>query len=562
MERNFSDRMKILWSEISHEIRDMLRGYPVTIACIAVVTILSIILLDESGGFMLDFVLPFFMFFGAGMFFRESVFRGEMVWQIGVSLCAAAVSLFFAVTVKNDGEIPFDSLISRMMIAYIVVLGLCGVYACYKRSGCTFPEYGMKVFSNLVKIHVVFVILNMSVLIITGIVTALFAGWYSYFTIISRLMLGVSGFFYAPAWLYSVSSVSRTRQQPETFARVLVKYVLLPVVLVIFVIIYAYVLKILIQRDIPSNEIYGILTGLFLAGAPTWTMMENFEKESLWRKISDKLPILFAPLILLQIYSIGVRIGSYGVTPERYLGVLWIILEVAYLILHQIKRKRTGEMILVAAFAVAFALLAPFLNMYRASIASQGRILAQYKKADELTDEMQKKIKGAYTYLKGASGGEEYIRQRYTEEEIAKIEGFSDESWDYREQGDRLYMTADTQVNDVDIRGYSRMQRVNRRYDSSLDPKQIPLGTEDGGEIGTADIETLLNEYINYGIDQSASDNSSYVDISEYVLSRHEIEIGAGRRLVITYVDIDYDKENEQIESLHMSGWMLTKEEE
>ncbi len=562
MEKKLSDRMKVLWSEFSHEIRDMLRGYPVTIACIAVVTILSIILLDESGGFLLDFVLPFFMFFGVGMFFREAVFRGEMVWRIGVSLCAAAVSLFFAVTIKNGGEIPFDSLVSRVMIAYIAVLGLCGVYACYKRSGCTFPEYGMKVFSNLVKIHVVFVILNMSVLIITGIITALFAGWYSYFTIISRLMLGVSGFFYVPACLYSVSSASKTRPQMETFARVLVKYVLLPVVLIIFVIIYAYVLKILIRRDIPSNEIYGILTGLFLAGMPTWTMMENFEKESIWRKVSDKLPILFAPLILLQIYSIGVRVWSYGVTPERYLGVLWIILEVIYLVLHQVRRKQTGEMILIAAFALAFALLAPFLNMYRASIASQGRILAQYKKADELTDEMQKKIKGAYTYLQGASGGEEYIRQRYTKEEIAKIEGFSDESWGYRERGDRLYMTADTQVNDVDIRGYSRMQRVNRRYDSSVELKQIPLGTEDGGEIGTADIEILLKEYINYGVGQSTEDDSSYVDISEYVLLHHEIEIDEGRKLVVTYVDIDYDREKDQIESLHVSGWLLTKEEE
>lgn len=219
-------------------------------------------------------------------------------------------------------------------------------------------------------------------------------------------------------------------------------------------------------------------------------------------------------------------------------------------------------MILIAAFALAFAILAPFLNMYRASIASQGRILAQYKKADELTDEMKSKIKGAYRYLQGASGGEEYIRQRYAKEEIEEIEGFSDGNQDLRAQEDILYMTADTRVNDVDIRGYSRMQRVDRRYDSSVDPGQIPLGAEDDGEIGTADMEMLLNEYINHGIDQSASDGMNYVDISEYVLAHHELEIDAGRKLVVTYVDIDYDRETEKIESLYLTGWLLSKEEE
>lgn len=562
MERKFSDRIKILWSEFSHEIRDMLRGYPATIACIAVATILSIILLEESGGFMLDFVLPFFMFFGVGMFFRETIFRGELAWQIGVSLCAAAISCFFAMSIKNDRELPFDSLISRAMIAYVVVLGLCGLYACYKRSGCTFPEYGMKVFSNLVKTHVVFVILNMSVLIITGIITALFVGNYSYFFLISRLTTGVFGFFYLPAWLYSVSSVSQVRSQPEAFVRVLVKYVLVPVVVVIFVIIYAYVLKILIQRDIPSNEIYGILTGLFLAGAPTWTMMENFEKESFWRKISDKLPILFAPLILLQTYSIGVRIWSYGVTPERYLGVLWIALEIIYLVLHQVRRKQTGNMILIAAFALAFALLAPFLNMYQASIVSQGRILAQYKKADELTDEMKIKVYGAYRYLQNTSGGQEYIEQRYEEKEIEEIKGFSDGSYDYRAQHDTLYMMTDTRVNDVDISGYSRMQRIDQRHDSSMDLKRMPLGTEEDGKIAEADLSGLIEEYVNYGLKESDSDDYSYVNISEYVLKRHEIEIDAGRKLVVTYVDIDYNRENGKVESLHLSGWLLSKEEE
>ena len=58
----------------------------------------------------------------------------------------------------------------------------------------------------------------------------------------------------------------------------------------------------------PSNSIFRILTGLFIAGLPIWTMNAFYTQHNPLLKISRLLPYLFAPLVLLQAYSIGIRI--------------------------------------------------------------------------------------------------------------------------------------------------------------------------------------------------------------------------------------------------------------
>ena len=116
--------------------------------------------------------------------------------------------------------------------------------------------------------------------------------------------------YYVISWVYALT---RTETEEETFSKILVKYVLIPLNLVIFGIIYIYVINILVFREIPSNQIYAILTGLFLFAMPTWTMSEAMEDLSVFNKIASKLPFIFMPLMLLQIYAIGIRIMEFGV---------------------------------------------------------------------------------------------------------------------------------------------------------------------------------------------------------------------------------------------------------
>ena len=118
-------------------------------------------------------------------------------------------------------------------------------------------------------------------------------------------------------------------------------------------------------------------------------MSEAMEDLSDFNKIASKLPFIFMPLMLLQIYAIGIRIMEFGVTPERYLGVLWILLEIIYLLMHQIKKDSVEKILMIVTGAVIVTFLIPCLNMYNISILSQEYILSAYKKDPDLSAEMK-----------------------------------------------------------------------------------------------------------------------------------------------------------------------------
>ena len=80
-----------------------------------------------------------------------------------------------------------------------------------------------------------------------------------------------------------------------------------------------YIIKIIVFKDMPSNQIFRILAALFILGCPIWTMVCNFKEDTIIDKINKLLPKLFIPFIILQIYSIGVRILENGITENRYL---------------------------------------------------------------------------------------------------------------------------------------------------------------------------------------------------------------------------------------------------
>lgn len=562
-------KIKELWSRFSYEIQSMLLKYPCSVVDIAVLTILSIIFIDKDDGIILKVVIPFLCYFGVGLFFSESVFHRNRKKKIISIICLAVLSFILAYRQyeyeNSDIFLSYDSLLIRIIIAYVMVLCIYSVYSCYRRSGYSLPQYGIKVFSNLIKIHIIYFILTIGALIIGTIIIVLFINDNSYdnFNIIGRMMLLVLGFFYAPAWIYTFSQV-----QPgiDVFTKILVKYVLFPLTVLIFGIIYIYILKILIMRDIPSNQIFSILTGLFFIAMPTWTMLEALDEWTFFKKISTRLPLLFVPLLFLQIYSVGARIKEYGVTPDRYMGVVWIILEIIYLFIYWRKHRYVGKMFIVGAFSIVITLLIPAVNMYDISAASQEKILSQYKKEKNLSSEAKQKIYGAYEYLSALDNSEKYIDEKYTSEEIKEISGFYKE---YDERNDtyssELYLSTEEKINKIDIDGFSQMQVVEyeAKYNESVtDISNLLLNEyQSDKKVIAVDLESLIEGCIDYGLEH-AKKGEYNVYIDPYYREHCQINIDEDTLLVIRNISIYYDKESKEIKDLEILGYLFQKKKE
>ena len=131
----------------------------------------------------------------------------------------------------------------------------------------------------------------------------------------------------------------------ERGVSVLVNYVLVPVIFIYAVILHAYAVKILVERNLPQGQIATIVTIFALGGTGAWLIAWPWRDQGtrlLRWFISGWFWLTIVPAILLAI-AIWRRISDYGVTPERY-GILLVAIWVAALTAYLAFRRNRADM--------------------------------------------------------------------------------------------------------------------------------------------------------------------------------------------------------------------------
>ena len=316
-------------------------------------------------------------------------------------------------------------------------------------------------------------------------------------------------------------------------------------------------IKILILRDMPKNQIFRILSALFIIGMPIWTMTQYFKDESLWYKISLKLPIAFIPFILLQIYTIGTRIADNGFTPLRYVCVALVIFEIIYSLMYILKKEKIEILLLIFNAIVIVSLIIPGINMFKISDVSQAQRLKIFKNKSDYTEEEKEKIYGAYRYLKYSPDGEKYINKILESEDIEIIKTFH-QSETYNSNSEFKYINASTNMERIDIREYSNLYFItssSRFNNMDLEEtfKEIELKCEDF--TGTIEVNVLerFKEYINTYM------NSGKEELERYFDAHHEIEIDNSKKLIIKSFYLNYNSDSRVVKNYSIKGYWLEK---
>lgn len=127
---------------------------------------------------------------------------------------------------------------------------------------------------------------------------------------------------------------------------VLVKYILMPLLLLYLVILYAYSFKIVISWELPKGWVSYLVIALSLLGFVIQVIISPVQKQLKSFIVARFYPyfyLLLSPLLALLFIAIIRRISDYGFTENRYMVLalaVWILAIVLYMLLSSKKAIR------------------------------------------------------------------------------------------------------------------------------------------------------------------------------------------------------------------------------
>lgn len=133
----------------------------------------------------------------------------------------------------------------------------------------------------------------------------------------------------------------------NAFFNFLVRYIAIPFIYVYFFILYAYSAKVLMNfSDWPKGEVSWMVIGFSLFGYATYMFSYIFEcgkkteRHKLIVLFRKYFPLVVIPQTAMLFYAIGLRIGQYDLTMNRYFVVvfgIWLLIVSLYLVVSKKK---------------------------------------------------------------------------------------------------------------------------------------------------------------------------------------------------------------------------------
>lgn len=520
----------------------------------------------------------------------EETRKNKKKWLSGYGVtCLIAIVFQIAADKFAAGNVEkrdvTNLIFENILYFYIACTVLLAVYVLIRQQRLDMPHCIGRILFALLRAAGMYLVLNIAVILIVEIIDSLLFHM-KVWRVETYIQLLLSALAYFPTCLLAVSDTS---EDNAAFTKKFVSYVLLPCVWIAMFVIYLYVVKIIVTQEVPSNEIFSICASLFAIGMPIWMMASGFveEKSSRYKKLIHITKYIYAPFILLEIYSMSVRVKVYGLTEQRYAAWMFILLQVIYILWEKIYaryarlagRKKTynnqadtgdtgtehaneinqtktqinwhyENLILVLVGFLFVGLLLPFGNAQYLSYQSQKNRFVKNQTSDkEVAAE-------AYDYLRGNAYGRRYIKTNLTEAEQDELHSmmYGGDTHD-SEQWESVYFYADPiEEKGIIIDGYAKIYTMTAHWneESTIENYENKTITVGDSEYKNVDFTSCISYYKNL---ENKRENQ---EINEKDIV-YEIQVSDTEKLIITYISFEIDEKQDKINRMFMKGYMLTK---
>lgn len=527
------DKMKEKIKDLFGNSKEVFKEYKFTFILIFITTISMLFLYDDSDYYELitALVLSGVLFFMVETFIKNENKKGlPLIGSVVVSV------LLNHVLYETDNTPRIPLLIAGIYISVFIIT----IYKISKKHK-NFSEYFLKVSSNNIIFSIASFILQLGLLFISFAITTLLITDSSY-EIFARTEIIFLGLFVAPG---EILCLTNTKGEPLKLLKFLIYYILLPIVLISMLIIYIYFVKIIVTNTIPSNQIFTIITILFVITVPTYILIMNYDDNKFIKRIINQLPYTFLPLIAMAMYSLGVRIYHYGITIPRYYGIMIIALELYFFILSLKKNhKYMRSILLFGTVLTLISMTIPYINCVSISRYSQLRRLTSIYKEDTIYENLSYEEKDiiyeSYAYIKYDLDSEKYIPDYI---DTSKIK-YNYVDYTKKDEKNISYYGNDKEIS---IKGFSSFKEISiDEYDRNISNMNLD------------DIELYKDKDQNKVLKENFKNELEAI-IEDGDVTNPRIKLDDKYEIYINSFSMSYDVETNKVDYLNLNGYLLTK---
>ncbi len=570
----------MLWvNKIKESTKGVLKEHPVSIVVFLIASIIvgisedvsfSKVTVRHSFEFLSMFLMcltPVFVLCESNFAYKKKIgkisslkeFKKSAVYAVisVIGLIISAVHAYYFSFGEKTPSTDFSVYFLRICYVYLAVCALSALFFMYKKSGESFETYAVKAFLGVMKawlVHMIVTLGAMSILMIFG---ALFFQLECQ-TFILMLVCGIVGF---PAYMMALTAPG---EKMLKFSKIVMGYVFPGILMTAFVIVYAYIIKILVTWTFPSNEVFSIMTGVFCSGIMIWTMALGCTEGKI-NSLLKIMPLLFIPFIVVQCICLAMRIDQYGITASRYLGILLIVFEVLYegYYIFRLRRNEGIGGILMPAllFFVVVYYLMPGVNVYASITNSQKAVVSGYihlkQAGGEVTSPQLARARSGYQQIidNGGLEGKHYLEKLYAESSKKEIEDMLETSTTYSTSDRSYYVYTTDSRAEIDIEGYSHLCHIETSNVDDLNLSEVPFWTMETGHdeepYVTADLTGIISKLRTLEMNEA--------DYSEKSAAISEpVRVGSGLFYIET-IDFMFDVEapESEVNDLMVEGYYL-----
>ncbi|WBW97174.1 DUF4153 domain-containing protein [Oceanirhabdus sp. W0125-5] len=581
--------MKIseLFKDILKGIRNSIRRFPETIG-ISTACVILLIYMHELG-------------YGPGNQLRETLARVTMVLALGIPL-SLCIKLYFERIKDYKKSIFYGTYVAGALLLIIyyhvflndfemvsitryigISLILYLIFICipYLPKRDNFELYVIRVFARF------FTTILYSVVLYLGLAAILF-------TIDQLLGINIKGEIFYYTWLIVVGVFAPSfflaglpQNNEELFLKdysklikVLVLYIIIPLISVYTIILYLYFGKIIITRQWPQGLVSHLVLWYSAISAAVIFLISPLLNKNPWiKKYIKVFPKAILPLIIMMFISIGIRINAYGITENRYFVValgIWVFLVMIYF---SFTKEMKNIVLPISLAVIIFVSLFGPLSSFSISKYSQNKRfekillrnnMIKNKKAVKASSDVSKndlrEISSILSYFNRSHSLDDVrsLPKGFKLKDMEKVLGVKYKEQYYYNDDEYFYFDVLDNTEAIDIRGYEYL--FDLRNHIFQESKDIPLSVnyndtlsrlsikENGEEIYSIELtdfaEALIEKY-------GANQNNKGLSVKEMSIEDENDKIKV--KIQFSYISGNKKSSTEKIESLRFGFNVFVK---